>query len=94
MNSAKIALILFLGIINACTSNAKSNALSRNEFITAFKNECSNITGIEELHSSTWFTINGTYEGSYTKENFSIEEMSSWLIECGRNPQEVSQILE
>jgi hypothetical protein len=91
----KRILALVLGIIlTACASQEKSNALSGEEFKSRFKSECANITGIEELHSSTWYTVNGTHEGAHTKESFSLETMSSWLKECGRDPREVSQILE
>ena len=91
----KVLILVLVIILTSCASQSnESNALSGDEFKAAFKNDCKNITGIEELHSSAWFTVSGTYEGAHTKESFSLEEMSSWLIECGRDPQEISQILE
>lgn len=88
--------IVVVGIaLTACALQGPiKKALTGDEFIAAFKRDCANITGIEELHSFTWYTVNGTYEGVYTNESFSLVEMSSWLEDCGRNPEEVSQILE
>ena len=77
-----------------CATDPSSKPLSGPQFVAAFKENCRNITGIEELHSSTWFTLNGTLEGEFTRAPFTLEEMSTWLRECGRDPKDVVQLLE
>ncbi|BBM02430.1 hypothetical protein GL2_25040 [Microbulbifer sp. GL-2] len=95
----KIALLnvrlalLVLGVqISACTSHQYQSDLSADEFRKSFERDCQVISGIEELHSSTWYTVDETGEGTHTKESFSLEEMSGWLLACDRDPNNVSKI--
>ncbi|MFV8784433.1 hypothetical protein ACNKU7_18610 [Microbulbifer sp. SA54] len=91
----KWMVLLLLGVkIFGCSSHQKKHDLSAEEFRASFEKDCKIIDGIEELHKSTWYTVNGSEEGWHTKESFSLEEMSGWLRACGRDPNGISKIQE
>jgi len=85
---APILIMLLSGCIYRDTS------LSYDLFKQEFFEQCHRITGIEELHSGSWFTVDGTYSGSHTRVNVGLVEMRKWLSECGRDANSVRQIIE
>ena len=99
MNEIILKMLVYSWLLILCGCASKSGdiidtGLSGEEFRAAFLRDCEIITGIEEFHTSTWYTVNGTNDGQHTKDSFSLEEMSSWLRACGRNPDKVTKILE
>lgn len=87
-------LLGFCFFLGANASQPASKGLTGEEFKEAFMRDCSRITGIEELHSATYYTVDGTYKGARTREHFSLKTMLSWLEKCGGDPKSISQIME
>jgi len=92
--SREAGLFAVCFIIGACASQPKSEGLTGEQFKEAFMRDCPMITGIEELHSATYYTLNGSFQGEFTEEYFSLETMRSWLKKCGNDPKSVNQIME
>ena len=84
----------FTLMISACTYTPKSRGLSAEEFEVAFRKDCAIITGIEEMHHFTAYTINGNLDATLTTSNIFSWQMRSWLADCGRNPKSVSWMRE
>jgi len=94
LHTRKVVFFALMISMLGCANQPKSNGLALDDFKNSFLKDCQSITGIEELHSGSCYTVNNTYEGNFTRQNVSLFDMLAWLNECGRDIRLVSQKLE
>jgi len=81
-------------LVTSCASPTDSKNLSHADFKSSFFQDCFRITGIEDLHDSSWYSLDGTYEGNFTKSHVPLTEMKAGLQEWGREQNEGAKIIQ